>query len=251
MRIMWHIVMAVMLLAGRSSRAEGLLVFAAASLSDALVEIAAHEPGAGDRVAFNFGASSDLARQVRAGAPADAVIFADDIQMDRLESAGLLRPGTRRVVLGNSLAVIVPARGDVSVSAAADLVNVERLALADPAGVPAGVYARGYLEKIGLWPPLEDRVVPCDNVRAARSAVEAGNADAGIVYLTDVRGDEKVRLAYIVPDAEAPPIRYPAAVTREAGRPDEALRFIERLASPEALAVFRKHGFKVPGEPQP
>src|SRR5688572_23007895 len=168
------------------ARAEAVLVFAAASTTDALRELA---PGftkaTGHTVEFAFGASSDLARQAVAGAPADVFLSADTAKMDQVEKAGLVQPGSRVELLSNRLVVVVPADSKQTVASAAELRAVKRLTLADPAAVPAGLYAKAWLEKVGLWKELEPRVVPTLDVRAALSAVEAGRVDAGIVYATD------------------------------------------------------------------
>ena len=121
------------------------------------------------------------------------------------------------------------------------------LALAEPQTVPAGIYAREYLRKQGIWSKVIDRVIPTENVRAALVAVESGNVDAGIVYRTDAGISKKVRIAYEVPRAEAPKISYPFAVLAASGRKEAARKLLDYLHSPSALAVFRKHGFLILG----
>jgi len=126
-------------------------VFAAASLADALTEIGRDlEARSGPHLAFNFGASSDLARQILAGAPADVFFSADAAQMDRLQRAGLVQAGDRLDVLSNTLVVVVPAGDPRTLSGPAEIASFPRLALAEPSSVPAGVYARTYLESVGL-----------------------------------------------------------------------------------------------------
>ena len=176
----------MLLAAGPEARAEEVSVFAAASLTDALQEIAGSwETATGHKVVFNLGASSDLARQIKAGGPADIFFSADKAQMDGLEKEGLVRAADRVDLLSNTLVVVVPADSGAKVAQASDLAAFKTLALADPQAVPAGVYARTWLESLGLWSRLEKQVVPALNVRAALSAVESANADAGIVYKTD------------------------------------------------------------------
>jgi molybdate transport system substrate-binding protein len=223
-----------------------LVVFAAASLTDSLEEIgAAYEKRTGQRVVFNFGASNLLARQIREGAPADLFLSADEARMDELEREGLLLPGTRKSVLSNSLVVVVPQNSTLVIAAPADLARpgLERLVLAEPSSVPAGIYAREWLQSKGLWSSLSDRIVPTENVRAALAAIEAGNADAGIVYETDAAISRKVKVAFEVPAAEGPAISYPFAVLRRSTSPDAARRLLDYLVAKEALDVFRRFGF--------
>lgn len=223
-------------------------VSAAASLTDALRDLkAAYEKAGGDTVVLNLGASSLLARQIEEGAPADLFLSADEARMDQLQKAGLVLAGTRRSVLANTLVVVVPTDSPLKLSSPADLAGpgVKALALAETRTVPAGIYAREYLEKLGLWGRLAGRVVPTENVRAALSAVESGNADAGIVYRTDAGISKKVRIAFEVPRAAGPDISYPFAVLAGSRRKEAARRFLDYLASPPALEVFRRYGFLV------
>jgi molybdate transport system substrate-binding protein len=219
---------------------------AAASLSDALTEVATrYERQTGDRVRLDFGASSTLALQIEKGAPADLFFSADEAKMDELERRGLLLAGTRRSLLGNTLAVVVPADDPRPLGAVDELAGprCRTLALAEPQTVPAGIYARTYLERLGLWPRLRDRVLPTANVRAALAAVAAGNADAAIVYRTDAAVSKQVRVALTVPAGEGPSIVYPIAVLAESREPTAARRLLAAIASPEGLAIFARHGF--------
>jgi molybdate transport system substrate-binding protein len=221
-------------------------VFAAASLSDALQKLAPiYAEATGDTLRFNFGASGTLARQIKEGAPADVIISADELRIDQLEQAGLIVEGTRRAILVNQLVAIVAAEDGAAVVALGDLVKpeVKRIAIGEPATVPVGTYARGHLEKLGLWPQLAGKCVPLDNVRAVLAAVEAGNADAGFVYRTDALISKKVRIAVEVPLAEGPKITYPAAALRDAKEPAAAAKFVAFLAGSEAQAVFARYGF--------
>ena len=223
-----------------------LHVFAAVSLTDALEEIAPQfEKMTRNKLVLNLGASSTLARQIQEGAPADLFLSADEEKMDALEKQRLLLPGTRRSVLSNTLVVVVPSDSRRKISGPGDLAAVRALALAEPRTVPAGIYARKYLEKKGLWERLSDRVVPTENVRAALAAVESGNVEAGIVYRTDARLSKKVKIAWEVPRAETPKISYPFAVLAGTPRQAAARQLLDYLSSPAALAVFRKHGFLI------
>ena len=237
-----------LLLLGSTAEAETLRVHAAASLSDVLEEIATeYTKETGTVVRFNFGSSAMLARQIEEGAPGDLFISADENTMNLLQGRGWIIGDTRKSVLSNDLVIVVPSDSTLSISGARDLVQpkVERIALADPRIVPAGVYARRYLEARAVWDSVAARVVSTDNVRAALLAVESGNVDAGIVYRTDAMTSDKVKVAYHVKPGEAPYISYPAAVTSEAYAPDEAVRFIEFLSSDKARTLFERHGFAV------
>ncbi|HEY4302562.1 MAG TPA: molybdate ABC transporter substrate-binding protein [Candidatus Didemnitutus sp.] len=232
-----------------SAAAADLTVFAAASLTDVLQEISpayvAQHPG--DSVHFNFAASSTLARQIAEGAPADVFISADEAKMDGLEKHGVIAPGTRRSLLSNVLVVVVPADSTHAIATPEDLANpaVRHLALAEPHTVPAGIYARSWLEKIGLWRRVADRIVATENVRACLAAVTAGNADAGIVYRTDAVSSPRVRVALVITGPAAPDISYPVAVIRRPGAAPSARDFAVFLAGPEARRLFEKYGFIV------
>jgi molybdate transport system substrate-binding protein len=208
------------LLAASCSRGGEVDVSAAASLRDALGEAARiYEQRTGERVVLNFAGSNVLAQQLRAGAPVDLFIAADERTMDSIAALIALR----RDLLSNRLLIL------------GDLLKAKRVAIGDPAAVPAGVYAREYLRRIGLWREVAPKVVPCENVRAALAAYDGGNADAAIVYVTDAPGRRGATA-----DVN---IRYPAAVLRRARHAAAARRFLAFLTSPEAGAIFKKYGF--------
>ena len=231
-----------------TARAFDLYVSAAASLTDALNELAPiYEKATGNRLVFNYGASSLLARQIQEGAPADLFFSADEPKMDALQQAGLLFDDTRRSLLGNSLVIVVPADGGLPVSSPSDLERdkFKRIAVAEPSSVPAGIYTKAYLSKLGLWNGILPKVVPTENVRAALASVASGNADAGWVYKTDAPIAKQVRIAFEVPVAEGPSITYPLAVVKASKSPDAARKLAEFLAGPEAANVFARYGFTV------
>ncbi len=225
--------------------AEELLVSAAASLTDALEEVGKlYEAGSGNKLFFNLAASNDLARQIRAGAPADVFFSADAAQMDMLQQAGDVDAAARVALLSNSLVVVVPNASTLAIASAKDLAAVKHLALADPAVVPAGVYAKSWLQGTGAWSLVEAHVIPTLNVRAALAAVETEAADAGIVYKTDAAISKRVRVALEVPRDQGPKIVYvvaPLRASKKAGAPD----FVRFLGTPEAARVFEKLGFVV------
>jgi molybdate transport system substrate-binding protein len=236
-----------LLAGGAGLHAVDIQVAAAASLSDALKEIGAtYSAATGDRPVFNLGASSTLARQIEEGAPVDVFLSADEAKMNALAAKNLVSLNTRRVLLNNSLVVVVAADSALKINAPAALAgaDIRRLALGEPQTVPAGIYAREFLTRAGLWEKVQSRVLPCDNVRAALAAVESGNAEAGIVYKTDAAISKKVRVAYEVPAAQSPLITYPGAVLTAAKQPEAAKKFLDYLASDAARRVFERFGFR-------
>ena len=226
--------------------ARAITVSAAVSLSDALTAIAQEYGRLGrGSIRFNFGASNTLARQILNGARADIFVSADDAQMDVVAAAGLLKDGTRIALLRNQLAVVVPSDRPRTFKSIAEIAEpaFKRIALGDPAAVPAGVYAKQYLEKEGLWRALDSRVVPTASVRAALTAVTSGAADAAIVYRTDARTAVGATVAWVVPADRGPRIVYPAAVVRDAALP-EAQRFLAFLRGEPASRIFERFGFQ-------
>ncbi len=222
------------------SCAQEILVFAAASLTESLEEIGGtYQRKTGTDVRFSFGGSSDLARQIEAGAPADVFFSADTAKMDALEKAGLVRREDRREFLSNWLAVVVSADWSGRVRGPRDLLQFSRIALADPAAVPAGIYAKKWLESAGIWKDVRDRVVPTLDVRAALAAVESGSVAAGVVYKTDARISKKARIVYAA--ATVPPILYSVSAVARA-RP-AAREFVTFLQGKDAAAAFSKAGF--------
>lgn len=237
--IQLFVLLAVVLLAACGGP-DSVTVFAAASLADAMTEIeTAWETDHPDRpVEMSFAGSQVLARQIAAGAPADLFVAAD---RDRLLAAERLVYEEAVPLLGNRLVVVVPAGETL---APTDLADVPSLALGDPeAGVPAGVYARAWLGREGLWNRLEPRVVAAGDVRGAVAAVASGAAAAGIVYRTDVRGDPRVAVAFEVATSRGPRIVYFAAPVEGGAQADDH-PFLDFLTSPVAGEIFRRHGFE-------
>ena len=221
-------------------------VFAAASLTDSLRELAAtYQTQTGVKITLNLGASSTLERQIEEGAPADIFFSADEARMDQLERQGLIVKATRQSRLSNSLVLVVAAANGAPVHSPEDLAApaIKRIALGDPKAVPVGVYAKQYLEKRRLWSAVSPKVVATENVRAALAAVESGDADASIVYKTDSMISRKVKVAFEVPPGEGPKISYPMALLNEAREPEAASKFLQFLGSEGAVGVFVKYGF--------
>lgn len=226
--------------------AQAPLVYAAASLTDALEEISAKLPLP---ARFSFAASSILARQIENGAPADIFASADEEWADYLAGRGKLVPGSRASILSNRLVLVVPADRprEIALARGMDfgaLLGRERLATGDPAHVPVGRYARSAFEWLGVWPSVEPRLARAASVRAALALVERGEAPFGVVYATDAAGNPRVSVAATFPSESHAAISYPFAIV--AGRDGPAARaFLAGLQSPTALAIFRRHGFAV------
>lgn len=219
--------------------AQEVTVFAAASLRGALAEIAAGYP---DSVTLSFAGSGTLARQIAAGAPVDAVVLAHADWADWLEARGAFLAGTRADVAGGALVLIgragaatMPAPDTATLRAALD---GGRLAMGQRDGVPAGSYAREWLQHIGAWEDLAPQLAETDNVRAALALVATGAAPLGIVYASDAAAEARVRVIYAIPAAQHSPIRYPAAALTQAGA-----AFVAHLQSQAAAAIFARHGF--------
>ncbi len=229
-----------------ASVAQGRLTVAAAiSLTDVLEALAPmHAARGGGGVRFNFGPSNALARQIAHGAPVDLFISADEHQMALAAAAGAIDETTRVDLLSNHLAVVTNRERPVEIPDARALAGgaVRRIAIGDPAAVPVGIYARQYLEKLGVWGMLQPKLVPVRNARAAVAAVEHGTVDAAVVYESDTV-TAALHVAFVVTGADAPRIRYPAAVLTSSRRHDEAARFLRFLCGAEAAAVFRQHKF--------
>src|SRR5215472_1605597 len=233
-----------------AAKAAEIVVFAAASLKEALDDaVPAYGNQSGDEVKISYAASSALAKQIENGAPADVFISADLDWMDYLQQRNLVKPGTRKSLLGNRLVIIAPADSDLKldIKPGFDLAGALkgcRLAMADPDSVPAGKYGKAALEKLGVWNAVKAAVAPSENVRAALLLVSRREAPLGIVYATDAAADPRVKIAGVFPDDTHPPIIYPAALTADSKNPGAA-RLLEFLSSPAARPMFEKRGFTV------
>lgn len=223
-----------------------ILVFAAASLKNALDDAAAAYPAA--KVTISYAASGPLARQIETGAPAALFISADEQWMDELAGKALIEPASRVDLLGNKLVLVAPAASKTSFAIGKDsdlakLLGDGKLAIGDPQSVPAGKYAQDSLTKLGLWPSVEKSLARAESVRAALALVDREEAPLGIVYQTDAAADPKVRVVDIFPEDSHEPITYPAALIKGAAAP--AASFLAWLRSAEAAPYFQKQGFIV------
>jgi molybdate transport system substrate-binding protein len=226
------------------ARADEIRVAAAASLAEAVTEVCkAYEAEHGSKATPVFAGSNVLARQIEEGAPVDVFISADEATMEKVLKAKLVKEPVP--LLTNSLVVVVPEDSTAKIGAAADLGGLKRIAIGDPAAVPAGVYAKAWLTKAGLWEQIGPKCVANENVRAALAAVESGNVDAAIVYKTDAAISKKAKVAWTVPAGDAPTIVYPVAVCSATKHAEEAERFAAYLKSEKAAAVLKARGFGI------
>ena len=218
--------------------AQAITVFAAASMRDALTEIAAGFDG---EVTLSFAGSGTLARQVEAGAPVDAVVLAHRDWAEWLATRGLILEGTLTDVAGGQLVLIGPQDSTpIDTPDAPSLIAAlagGRLAMGQRDGVPAGTYARDWLRHIGAWEALLPHLAETDNVRAALALVAKGAAPLGVVYASDALAEPRVQVVYDIPAEAHAPIRYPAGAVTEAGR-----AFIRYLGSDVAVAIFTDYG---------
>jgi len=233
-----------------SAQGQKLIIFAAASLKDALDEVnVAYQHENSQETATSYAASSTLAKQIEAAAPADVFISADLDWMDYLAKRNLIKPETRANFLGNRLVLIAPVNSPLNLAigpnfSLAQALGNGRLAIADPNGVPAGRYGKAALESLGVWSTIADRLAPAENVRAALALVARGETPLGIVYQTDAASDKDVKIVGIFPQDTHPPIIYPSAVVVSSTNP-AALGYLAYLKSRAARPTFEKHGFTV------
>ena len=224
--------------------ASPLTISAAVSLTEALEDVAAaYRAAGGGPISFNYAGSNVLARQIVNGAPVDVFISADAAQMNVVARAGMALEGSLVDVIGNALVLVADPRSKLATIA--DLANAEvrRIAIGDVAAVPAGVYARQYLEDIGMWTGLEPKLVPMTNVRAALTAVENGSATAAFVYASDAKIAPALRVVATIAGPRAPRIVYPACIVKSSRQPAAAAKFLQFLRTPVAAAIFARHGF--------
>ena len=234
-----------------AAETQPVLVFAAASLKNALDEInAGWQRESGNRANVSYAASSALAKQIEAGAPAEIFVSADREWMDYLATRKLLRANSRVNLLGNRIVLIAPAASKAEIAIApnmalAPLLGADgRMAMANTDAVPAGKYGKAALVALGAWDGVKDRIAQAENVRAALLLVARGEAPLGIVYRTDAAVEPKVKIVGTFPEATHPAIVYPMAVLARAQHPATAA-YAEYLRGAAAKAVFERHGFAV------
>jgi molybdate transport system substrate-binding protein len=230
------------------AQTKDILVFGAASLKNALDEAnALYLRRTSKKAVVSYGASSALARQIESGAPADVFISADLDWMDYLAQRNLIKPATRSNFLGNTLVLVAPADSKVTLTIArnfplAQALGGGRLAMADPASVPAGKYGKAALEALGVWASVAAKIAPAPDVRATLVLVARGEAPLGIVYQSDAVAEKAVKTVATFPADTHPPIVYPMALTAGSRHPD-ALAYVAFLKSDAAKPAFEKQGF--------
>lgn len=226
-----------------------VLVSAAASLQDALEAIDSQfeQANRGIRANYNFAASGALQQQIQQGAPVDVFISAAARQMDALQEQNLILSETRRNLLTNRLVLIVPRNSQLELNSFRQLTNgnVRRIAVGEPRSVPVGQYTEELFRNLGIWDRLRPKFVLGNNVRNVLAAVESGNADAGVVYTTDARISDQVRIVATAPTELHSPIVYPIAVVRASRNPQAARNYVRFLSSRAARSVFERYGFGI------
>jgi molybdate transport system substrate-binding protein len=242
---------ALVLVSAAQARAEDVVVFAAASLTNALNDInEAYTAKTGNKVVPSYAASSALAKQVEQGAPAQVFASADLGWVDYLATRKLINPDTRFNLLGNTLVLVAPVDSKLDKldlgpkTDIAQLAGEGRIATGNPDSVPVGLYFKQAMERAGQWAKLEPKIARADSVRAALALVERGEVPLGVVYATDAAVTKKVKVVGVFPDTMHDPIVYPFALI--AGKETAAAKaYLDNLRTPEAKGVFAKYGFKV------
>jgi molybdate transport system substrate-binding protein len=248
--ILWLAVAALPLSTPAVAQSSAPLVFAAASLKNALDDAAAQwSRQSGKKVTISYGSSSALAKQIEAGAPAQMFLSADLDWMDYLAGKNLIKPETRANLLANRIVLVAPKDSDVSLAIAPGFALVSalaggRLAMANTNSVPAGRYGKAALEKLGVWDTVKGSIAQAMDVRAALTLVARKEAPLGIVYRTDAAAEPSVKIVGFFPEDTHPPIIYPLALTAAASHPD-AVSFLIFLRSAAARPAFEKQGFTV------
>jgi len=230
----------------RASKQTTLTISVAASLQDAIAEVetAYQRENAGVVFHNNFGSSGTLAREIEQGAPVDAFLSAGVKPVDQLEAEGLLQPGSRSDLLRNSLVLIAPKGSNLESFDQLAEKQVRLIALGDPGSVPAGQYGKQTLVSMHLYDQLKSKIVLGKDVRQVLTYVETGNADAGLVYATDAKISNQVRVVAVAPEESHSPIIYPMAEMKGSHNDDAVRAFFAFLKSPPAQAIFARYGFK-------
>ncbi|MDR1241427.1 MAG: molybdate ABC transporter substrate-binding protein [Deltaproteobacteria bacterium] len=226
-----------------------ITVSAAASLNNAFTELkgAFEAKNSGTTVVTNFASSNNLLKQIETGAPVDVFASADQATMNTAEQGGFIDKSTRKNFALNGLVLIAPAGESKSLSKAADLVKPEyaRIAVGNPASVPAGRYAQEVLELQNLWTPLKDRLIFGENVRQVLDYVSRGEVQAGFVYSTDAKqAGDQVRVVETMQGKT--PVLYPIAALSASKNKAAAQAFVDFANSAEGQAILAKYGFMAP-----
>lgn len=232
-----------------SAQASTLLVAAAASLQNSLQAITPlyTQANPNQTINYNFAASGVLQQQIEQGAPVDVFISAADKQMNALQKKELLKSGIQKNLLTNQLVLVVPKQSSLSLTDFQQLVkpDVKRISIGEPRSVPAGQYATEVLKNLGILKQVQSKFVLGNNVKSVLTAVETGDVDAAIIYITDAKSSDKITIAATAKEQLHSPIRYPIAVLKSSQSPDAAQQYVDFLQSPPAKAVFEKYGFGI------
>lgn len=250
---MLHVLTAAILVLFLAGAAHGqeLILSVAISMKEAVQELGRSftQSRPGVTLRFNFGSSGELQKQIEAGAPVDLFISAAERQMDEVEKAGFVLPGTRRVFARNLLSVVKPSDSTLDLARPTDLLDrrVGRIAIGNPRTVPVGQYTEQSLRGLGLWERLQPRIILAENVRQVLEYVARGEVDAGFVYTTDaIVGGGRVKEAFRPAEDTYSPVVYPAAVVRGTRHAALAGEFIALLRSPTGQAALARLGFQSP-----
>lgn len=234
-----------------SSEPSALLVAAAASMQQALQEIKPlyERSGVNRQVNYNFGSSGVLQQQIEQGAPIDIFISAASKQMDKLEQQNLLVPKTRKNLLTNILVLISPKPTQLKLTNFRQLVKpeIQRIAIGEPRSVPVGQYAIEVFKNLGILERVKSKLVLGNNVKAVLASVETGDADAGIVYVSDAKSSNKVVVSAIANAKLHAPIVYPIAILKSSKALESAKKYVEFLQTTPVQIVFKKYGFGIAG----
>lgn len=222
-----------------------ILVAAAASLQNAMEELKPlyEAANSGTVLTFTFGSSGSLQEQIQQGAPVDVFMSAALKQMTALEEGGLILDGTKKELLENKIVLVLPQDSTLDIASFEDITKADMIALGDPASVPVGQYAEEVFTSLGILDKVKEKTTYGKDVTEVLTWVATGNADAGVVYATDAKSSEDVKVVAEAPEGSVSKAIYPVAVVKDSKVPDGAKAFVEYLASDEAIGIFEKYGF--------
>lgn len=233
---------------GKNSDAKEIHVAAAASLTDAMKEISAiyEKENPGTKIIFNFGSSGALQQAIENGGGSDLFFSAAQKQMDALEKSENILPETRKNLIENEIVLIVPNDSDKNIQNFSDLTqeNIQHIALGEPKGVPVGQYSEEIFKNLNILDAVKEKSVYGSDVRQVLAWVESGEADCGVVYSTDAKISDKIKIVATAPENSHKTVIYPAAVIKDSKNIDEAKKFLDFTSSDTAKKIFEKYGFK-------
>jgi molybdate transport system substrate-binding protein len=197
-------------------------------------------------ITYNFGASGALQQQIESGASVDVFISAAPKQMNALESKGLLLDNTRRNLVTNRIVLIVP-KASQGISSLQDLTKsqVKRIAIGNPKSVPIGQYSEEIFKNLGMTEKIKSRLVFGNTVRQVLGYVASGNVDAGIVWITDAKTSDQVKVVEMIAENLHSPAIFPVAVLKNSQNTNAARAYVQFLFSNQAKTIFTKYGFRI------